>query len=973
MPELRTERPRIEAPDPNGLGPAAQELLAALRRRGLGEVVDGSSLTRALYSSDASLYRVVPQLVAWPRSADELAEIGWLAAEYEIPITSRGAGTSIAGNAIGTGLILNTSKYLNKIISLDRDARTATVQPGIVHAALQREATKIGLRFGPDPSSHTRCTVGGMIGNNACGSRALGYGKTSDNLVDLDIATLDGNRLTLTADSRPDASPLFSRLDGLVHDHLATIRTEFGRFGRQVSGYAMEHLLPEHGFDALKFLAGTEGTLAMITQATVRLVADAPSKIMIALGYPSMAEAADAVPAILPYGPTAAEGLDSRIVDVVRNRQGEGSVPDLPRGEGWMLVELTGDDDHDVRSRAARLLADSGCLDGFVVQDPAQAARLWKIREDGAGLASVSLSRPAHAGWEDTAVPPEHLGSYLRRFEELMTEHGVEGLPYGHFGDGCVHIRIDFPLWEDDGAAAYRSFVEEAAELVAGFGGSMSGEHGDGRHRSALLPKMYSPRALDLFGAVKQIFDPRNLLNPGVLVDPQPLQENLRIPEVRTRPLALLEPHFTGEVHRCTGVGKCVASVPAGASNTGGVMCPSFQATGNEKDSTRGRSRVLEEMINGGLITSGWDAPEVHDALDLCLSCKGCRRDCPTGIDMAAYKAEVLDRSYAGKLRPRSHYALGWLPRWGRMITKVPALAKLANLTLGLPLIGRVLKIIAGIDPRRGLPSFETHLPQIRARVAIADDPSAVLAQSEQAGQGGPNRVDHGPVIIWTDSLSTQFAGGPITSAVAVLEKAGYTPYLLPRNACCGLTWITTGQLDGARRQLQQSLDVLTPYARAGIPIVGLEPSCLAVWRSDAPELLDDPRVATVANKISTLAELLTSTEGWRPPDLAGVELVVQPHCHHTSVIGWQTDAALLQQTGATITTVGGCCGLAGNFGMEQGHYEVSIKVAEHDLLPAVRKAGPDAIVLADGFSCRTQLAELSDRTAISLADLLAR
>ncbi|WP_407662650.1 FAD-binding and (Fe-S)-binding domain-containing protein [Microlunatus elymi] len=971
---MRTERPRIEAPETSGVEPAAQDLLAALRRRGLGDVVDSSDLTRALYSSDASLYRVVPQLVAWPRSTDELTEIGWLAAEYGVPITSRGAGTSIAGNAVGTGLILNTSKHLNKIISVDREARTATVQPGIVHAALQRAVTQIGLRFGPDPSSHSRCTIGGMIGNNACGSRALGYGKTSDNLVDLDIATLDGNRLTLTSDSRPSVSPLFGRLDELVHDHLATIRTEFGRFGRQVSGYAMEHLLPEQGFDALKFLAGTEGTLAMITQATVRLVADAPFKIMIALGYPDMAEAADAVTAILPYGPTAAEGLDSRIVDVVRNRQGEGSVPELPRGEGWLLVELTGEDDHDVRSRADRLLADSGCLDGFVVTDPAQAARLWKIREDGAGLASVSLSRPAHAGWEDTAVPPEHLGSYLRRFEELMSSYGVAGLPYGHFGDGCVHIRIDFPLWEDGGSAAYESFVTDAAELVASYGGSMSGEHGDGRHRSALLPKMYSPRALELFGAVKQIFDPRNLLNPGVLVDPQPLQENLRIPEVRTRPMALLEPHFTSEVHRCTGVGKCVASVPAGVANSAaGVMCPSFQATGNEKDSTRGRARVLEEMINGRLISGGWDAPEVHEALDLCLSCKGCRRDCPTGIDMAAYKAEVLDRSYAGKLRPRSHYALGWLPRWGRMITRVPVVAQLANLSLRLPLIGRLLKRAAGIDPRRGLPTFETQLPQIRSRAAIADGPASLLARAEQRRGRPSDRVDHGPVIIWTDSLSSQFAGGPIASAIAVLDRAGYTPYLLPRDACCGLTWITTGQLDGARRQLERALDVLTPYAKAGIPIVGLEPSCLAVWRSDAPELLDDPRVATVANKISTLAELLTSTDGWQPPELSGVELVVQPHCHHTSVIGWQTDAALLKRTGAKITTVAGCCGLAGNFGMEQGHYEVSLKVAEHDLLPAVRAASRDAIVLADGFSCRTQLAELSDRTAISLADLLAR
>jgi Fe-S oxidoreductase len=385
-------------------------------------------------------------------------------------------------------------------------------------------------------------------------------------------------------------------------------------------------------------------------------------------------------------------------------------------------------------------------------------------------------------------------------------------------------------------------------------------------------------------------------------------------------------------------------------------MCPSFQATGNEKDSTRGRSRVLEEMINGRLVTGGWPSPEVHEALDLCLSCKGCRRDCPTGIDMAAYKAEVLDRTYKGRLRPRAHYALGQLPRWGRMITRIPALARLANLGTHLPLLSPLIKSIAGIDRRRQLPAFESQA--ITDGVPVAGDPRSLPANS---------------VIIWTDSLSSQFAGGPIPAATTVLRRAGYEPYLLPRNACCGLTWISTGQLDGARRQLRTAVAVLGPYAEAGIPIVGLEPSCLAVWRSDAPELLDDPRVASVAAGISSLAELLTRTEGWQPPDLRGTELVVQPHCHHASVTGWQTDAALLERTGATIASVGGCCGLAGNFGMEQGHYEVSVAVAEHDLLPAVRSAGPEAVVVADGFSCRTQLAELAGRTAISLADLLAR
>jgi FAD/FMN-containing dehydrogenase/Fe-S oxidoreductase len=947
MADVLNHRPRTTASRP------ADRFVTDATNRGLGRLLDRSRLGRAMYSADASLYRVVPELIAQPETTQQLAEIVSLANRHQVPITTRGAGTSIAGNAVGPGLILNTTRHLNKIISIDPQARTATVQPGVVHAALQRETLKTGLRFGPDPSSKSRCTIGGMIGNNACGSRAMAYGRTVDNLVAVDLVCADGQQLHIDADTKPDDVPMLSRLADLVSGHLATIRTQFGQFGRQVSGYCMEHLLPERGFDVLKFLAGTEGTCAVITQATVRLVADAPVQQMVALGYPGMAEAADAVPTILGFQPTACEGLDSRIVDVVRRRRGADTVPALPRGQGWLLVELTGEDAADVRSRANQLLEDCGCTDGFVVDDPDQATALWKIREDGAGLATISMPRPAHAGWEDSAVPPQRLGAYLRELEALMADHGVNGLPYGHFGDGCVHIRIDFPLWESGGSLRYREFIEAAGKLAAGFGGSMSGEHGDGRARSELLATMYPPEVIDLFGAVKHIFDPQNLLNPGVLTQPRPFDADLRIPQARDRRLALAHPQLTREVHRCTGVGKCLANNTPGQ----GVMCPSYQATGNEKDSTRGRARTLQEMINGDLIDGGFSSPQVHEALDLCLSCKGCRQDCPTGVDMAAYKAQVLDRSYAGKLRPRTHYTLGWLPRWGRMITATAQTARLANAGMRLPGLSRLIKYAAGIDHRKQLPAFDAQRPGRHRRLP------AITREVSTA---------ENPVIIWTDSLSDQFAGNGIDAAARVLEQAGYRPYLLPRTACCGITWITTGQLEGARRQLRHALDVLAPYAQAGIPIVGLEPSCLAVWRSDAPELLDDPRVAPVADSINTLAELLAGTDGWQPPDLTGTELVVQPHCHHASVIGWQADAALLNQTGATITTVGGCCGLAGNFGMERGHYDVGVQVAEHDLLPAVRNAGPDALVLADGFSCRTQLAELSDRRAITLADLLA-
>jgi FAD/FMN-containing dehydrogenase/Fe-S oxidoreductase len=933
----------VSLPNPVAELPEVGELRAQLRRRRVGHTLDSTKLTRALYSSDASLYRVVPQAVAHPHSVEETVAVLDAARAAGMPVTTRGAGTSCAGNAVGPGLVLDTARYLNAITALDPDARTATVEPGVVQSSLQAAAAPHGLRFGPDPSTHNRCTIGGMIGNNACGPRALGYGRTADNVVALDVLTGSGERIRLDGNESVDAFASLTALKKVVAADLGTIRTEFGRFGRQVSGYSLEHLLPERRFDVARFFAGTEGTLGVILGAEVRLVADAPHKVMIALGYASMADAADAAPTILQHDPTAAEGLDRRIVEVVRRTHGEAAVPPLPRGDGWLFVEVVGDDPAEVRARADRVLRDGQALDGFVVDDPRQALALWKIREDGAGLAGVSLATPAYPGWEDAAVPPEHLGSYLRDFDALLAAHGLDGLPYGHFGDGCVHVRIDFPLTTAGGDAVHRVFLQGAAELVARYGGSMSGEHGDGRARSSLLPAMYSADALRLFGEVKAAFDPDNLLNPGVLVDPRPYDADLRAVQLVGK-----VDHFSTAVHNCSGVGKCLADTTPGL----GVMCPSYQATREEKDSTRGRARVLQEMINGEVITMGWKSPAVHQALDLCLSCKGCARDCPTGIDMASYKSQVMDHTYRGKIRPRSHYALGMLPRWGRLITRSSALSTLINFTLGTPGLKRVVRWTAGVDQRRTLPRFASRAA--RDRVAVP-------------ASGGT------PVVLWVDSFSDCFTGDGVEAAVEVLTGAGYAPRLLEREACCGLTWISTGQRDGARRQLRNALDVLHPHVAAGTPVVGLEPSCLAVWRGDAAELLpEDPRVRDMATGVSTLAELLTRTEGWRPPDLSDLELVAQPHCHHASVIGWRADADLLAASGATVTTVGGCCGLAGNFGAEKGHYDVSVAIARHDLLPAV-EARPDAVVLADGFSCRTQLAELAGRRAVTLAELLTR
>ncbi len=912
--------------------------------------------TRAAYSSDASLYRVRPLVVARPRAADEIAAALEVCRREGVELTSRGGGTSVAGNAVGAGLVLDFSRHMNRVLAVDPDTRTATVEPGTVQVVLQYAAAEHELRFGPDPSTFTRCTIGGMIGNNACGSRTLGYGRTSDNVTSLTVLTGTGEHLRL--DARPGAappttgSPALSGLRDVARSGLATIRTEFGRFGRQVSGYALEHLLPENGFDVGRMLVGSEGTLAVTTQATVRLVAEPPHRVLVILGFPDIASAGDAAPTVLDFEPTACEGIDSRIVDVVRARRGPAAVPPLPGGAAWLFVEVVGDDLAATIAKAERVGRDCAASDSLVVTNPAQAAALWRIRADGAGLAGRSpAGLPAHAGWEDAAVPPAALGDYLRDFDALMTEYGVTGLPSGHFGDGCMHVRIDWPLAKPGGRGLFREFLLAASELVAGYGGSLSGEHGDGRARSELLPLMYSPEALALFAAVKNAFDPENMLNPGVVVDPRPVDADLRVPAapVLRRNLALAYHgdggDFTQAVHRCTGVGKCRADNTA----TGGVMCPSYLATREEKDSTRGRARVLQEMINGTAVTGGWRSPEVHDALDLCLSCKGCATDCPTGVDMAAFKSEVLHQSYRGRIRPASHYSLGWLPRWAKIASRTP---RLVNSTMRIPGIGPLFLATAGIDRRRTIPPFAEQT--FRSWFA--------RTQSERDASGDP-------VLLFVDSFTNYFAPEVGRATVRVLESAGCRVQLTHEQQCCALTWISTGQLTAAKKILGRTVAALAESA-AGAPIVGMEPSCTGVLRADAAELLGS-EAATVAERTRTLAELLTE-RGWEPPSMKGHSVVAQPHCHHHSVMGWGSDVALLENAGAHVQRLGGCCGLAGNFGVEKGHYEVSVAVAEQQLLPAVEAAGAATTILADGYSCRTQLTDLTDRRGEHLAQFLA-
>ena len=925
---------------------------AELKRRGVSGV-DDSTLARALYSSDASLYRVIPQVVAKPRHTDELVTIHEVSRDLGVPVTLRGAGTSIAGNAVGPGIVVDT-RLLSRVVSIDPEARTAVVEPGIVHADLQRAAAPYGLRFGPDPSTHPRCTIGGMIGNNACGSRALGYGRTVDNVEAMTVVFGTGEVATYDAGATTHDGGVAARLEALAEANLGHIRTEFGRFGRQVSGYSLEHLLPERR-RLERFLVGTEGTLATILQATVRLVTDEPGRLLLVLGYPTMVEAAEAVPALLAAAPgrlIACEGMDARIVELVRGKGGP--VPDLPKGAGWLMAEVAGEDAPDL---VERVRSAGGALDSRLVDSAAEAAALWRIREDGAGLAGRSLPTPAYSGWEDAAVPPEHLGAWLRDFEGILADHGLQGIPYGHFGDGCLHCRIDFPFeaGRPESAQVFRDFMTACAVRLKEYGGTLSGEHGDGRVRSELLPFMYDDTSIGLFAQVKAICDPDDLMNPGNIVAPAAITDDLRPVRPRARPrtgLRLL--HDDGDlgaaVHRCTGVGKCVAP------RTTGVMCPSYLATAEEKDSTRGRARVLQEALDGGLV-KGLADPAVAQALDLCLACKGCSSDCPSGVDMATYKAEALYQKYdapgATDRRPRSHLMLGRLPKWARLAAPM---APLANASMRWRPVARLAKAAAGIDQRRSIPLF--------ARRTLRRAADASTLRAAQAAGETPD------VWVWADSFTDHFLPDSGHAAIRFLQARGLRVKVIRDDACCGLTWVTTGQLDQARAIMARTVRTLAPYVASGVPVVGLEPSCLATLRSDSLELTDLPEAETVAGGMLTFAELVTRL-GLELPDLSGVTVVAQPHCHQSAVLGWAADQALLERAGATVTKVAGCCGLAGNFGVEQGHYEVSVAVAETHLLPAVRQQ-PDAVVLADGMSCRIQLDDLADVPAMHLAELFA-
>jgi FAD/FMN-containing dehydrogenase/Fe-S oxidoreductase len=982
-----------DTPHPHEHFAAARELESRLRAAVRGEVrFDASS--RALYATDASNYRQPPVGVVVPLDASDVEATIAACRDLGAAILPRGAGTSLAGQCCNVAVVLDFSKYMRRLISLDPDQKLAVVEPGIVLDRVREAAEQYHLTFAPDPATHSRCTIGGMIGNNSCGTHSVMGGLTANNIRSLDLLLADGTRMTVGATSeegfaailRAGGRPaeIYAGMRRLRDRYADEIRRRFPRIPRRVSGYNLDELLPENGFQVARAIVGSEGTLATVLSATLDLMHSPPCRRLAVLAFPDAFRAADAVPDVIAHGPIGLEGIDAMLLDFMRRKHlAVDDVNLLPEGGGFLLAEFGAESNEEAEAKAQAFVAASfrfqtKPLSGHVYP-PDQAARIWHVRESALG-AMVFVPGEPHGweGWEDAAVPPEKLGVYLRQITALMTEFGYRSPLYGHFGQGCVHSRINFDLESEPGIRKFRQFLDRAADLVIALGGSLSGEHGDGQARGALLPKMFGPELMQAFREFKALWDPENRMNPGKVVDPiqvyQP-EENLRLgPGYESpRPATFFQfPDDHGSMGeatlRCVGVGAC-------RKTHAGTMCPSYMATGEEQHSTRGRAHLLWEMLEGKILTGGgpnaapgavqWDNEGVREALDLCLSCKACKTECPVSVDMATYKAEFLAHYYEGRRHPLHHYAFGFMDRLAHAASLIPGVTpRLANLPLGMPGVSSAIKAILGVAQQRTLPRFAPRSFQQEWRN------SGPRLEAEL-----PERLVPGAVLLWPDTWNNYYHPQSLHAAARVLASAGFSPEVPRQHVCCGRPLYDFGFLREARQYLQRILHDFAPQIDAGLPFVFLEPSCATVFRDELQNFFPkDERARRLGDQTLLLSQFLVRhAPDYEPAQHPGGKIVLHGHCHHKSSLQMTDEVALLRRTGAQVELLdSGCCGMAGPFGFEHDKYEVSQTLGERVLLPAVRNAAPDTLLVADGFSCREQIAQNTPRRAMHFAEVIA-
>jgi FAD/FMN-containing dehydrogenase/Fe-S oxidoreductase len=948
-------------------------LEAELRRVIAGEVrFDAGS--KALYATDGSNYRQVPIGVVIPKSTEDVAQAIAACRKFGVPVLSRGGGTSLAGQCCNVAVVIDWSKYLNQIVELNPGQQYARVQPGTICDTLRNAAKTHTLTWGPDPATHDHCTFGGMLGNNSCGVHAQMAGKAADNVISMDIVLYDGTRMSVGEIDDQEleyrisqggrVGNIYTRLKSLRTRYAALIRERYPRIPRRVSGYNLDSLLPgEDGrFNVARALVGSESTCVTILEAKVRLVDSRPKRVLLVLGYPSVYEAGDHVGEILKYQPIGFEGLDQFLVDNVKKKKmpQQDNLAVLPKGKGWLLVEFGAGTREEAEEAALQAMKELEGISApsmklFIQEEEQQ--RVWDVREAGLGAtAFVPGEALTWEGWEDSAVPPDKVGGYLRDLCKLYEKFGYKSAMYGHFGQGCIHCRVNFDLMSAAGIRKWRSFMEEATDLVTSYGGSISGEHGDGQSKAEFLYKMFGPELIEAFREFKSIWDPDWKMNPGKIVDPYRIDENLRLganysPWAPATHFKFPEDHgsFAHAALRCVGVGKCRRENGQGEQDT---MCPSYMVTREEMHSTRGRTHLLWEMMHGGVLRDRWRDQHVKEALDLCLACKGCKGDCPVNVDMATYKAEFLAHYWEGRLRPVHAYAFGWIDKWARLASIAPGLA---NLFTQLPGLRDIAKMFVGVPRQRQIPAFaaETFRTWFRKRRQSSNSASKVL--------------------LWADTFNNYFMPETAQAAVEVLEHAGLQVEVINRHLCCGRPLYDYGFLDMAKAYLRRNLEAINPYIAAGTPMVVLEPSCCSVFRDEIHNLLPESEQARrLAENTFTLSEFLEKkVPGYQPPQVKK-HAIVQGHCHHKAIMRLKDEKSLMDRMGLDFEVLqSGCCGMAGAFGYENEKYEVSVACGERSLLPEVRKAGLATIVIADGFSCKEQIAQQTDRHALHLAEVL--
>ena len=958
----------------------AVSLEAALRRHLRGEIRFDSG-TRALYATDGSNYRQVPIGVVVPRDKEDVIATVTLCREHHAPLLARGGGTSLAGQCCNSAIILDFSKYMANILEIDPERRIARVQPGVVLDHLRGQAEKHHLTFAPDPATHDRCTLGGMIGNNSCGVHSIMAGKTDDNIEALEVLTYDGQRLHVGATSEDDfarivaeggrRAQIYSGLKQLAARYGEQVRRQFPNIPRRVSGYNLNHLLPENGFHIARSLVGSEGTCVTILEATCRLVESPPARALLVIGWPDVYICADHVPQIMTHGPIGLEGFDNIIVDASR-RKGVNldGLALLPEGSGWLMVEFGADTAAEAEAKARHLIEtldrSTPAPDMRLFIDPRQARRVWDVRESSLGVTSHVPGEPLRwEGFEDSAVAPDKLGAYLRDLRKLMQDHHYEGAFYGHFGHACIHTRMDYDLESSEGIRKFRQFMEEAADLVVRYGGSLSGEHGDGQARGELLPKMFGPDLMQAFREFKSLWDPAWKMNPGKLIEPYRLDENLRLGSGYDpwEPLTTFKfPDDYGSLAsatmRCVGVAKC-------RREEGGVMCPSYRVTRDEQHSTRGRAHLLWEMTKGEVIKDGWKNEAIKESLDLCLACKGCKSDCPVGVDVATYKSEFLSHYYESNRRPLNAMALANFDLWVRAASHVPGLV---NLATQLPGLRDLAKRAGGVHTHRRIPPLAVETFQQWWESRWSD------------GRPRPSSIGTGPaerssttVLLWADTFNNHFLPATAKAAAEVLEAAGFNVMVPRAHLCCGRPLYDVGMLDRAKTLLLQIMDELLPEIESGTPIVVLEPSCATVFRDELINLFPkDQRARALSKQVFLLSEFLEQHAKDFPIPKLARKALIHGHCHHKAIMKMTAEESVFRRMGIDFTTPApGCCGMAGAFGFEKEKYDVSRAIGELELLPAVRQAPTDWLIVADGFSCREQIAQETDRHAVHLAEVL--